>query len=195
MASLRERQKELAREAILSATAEEAAAVGSLGFSIEGVAKRAGVAHRTVYNHFESREGLIDALSQWIDTQWSERGGVIVPEELRELPEAVRANFLVFEAQSELAQVMARLDPAERVTPAQARRSRSFSQVVATEYPDLTEGQRESIAVLLRQIASVRNWYYMTRARGFSASAAGAISAWTIEQVILALDRDEFPPV
>lgn len=195
MGSLRERQKELAREAILAATAEKAAEHGSLGFSMGDVADRAGVAHRTVYNHFGSREGLIDGLSEWIDEQWAKRGGVIVPQTLQEVPGAVRTNFEVFEQESDLAQVMARLDPAERVTPAQERRSRAFSRVVAAEYPDLTREQQESVAVLLRQIASLRTWYHMTRAQGLSASAAGAIAAWTIERVIGALDRGDFPTV
>lgn len=195
MGSLRERQKILAREAIVAATAEEAGAAGSLDFSIGDVAKRAGVAHRTVYNHFGSREELIDALSEWIDHQWAEQGGVIVPQTLRELPDAVRTNFGVFEEQSDVAQVMARLDPAERMTTAQERRSRVFSDVVASEHPELSEEQQDTIAVLLRQIASVRNWYHLTRTQGLSATAAGAIAAWTIEQVIMALDRGEFPDV
>lgn len=195
MGSLRERQKNLAKEAIVAATAEEAAAVGSLEFSIGDVAKRAGVAHRTVYNHFRSREGLIDALSEWIDEQWAEQGGVIVPRSLQEVPGAVRTNFGIFEQQSHLAQVMARLDPAERVTSAQERRSEAFSDAVAAEHPELSREQQESVAVLLRQIASVRNWYYLTRAQGLGTEAAGAIAAWTIEQVINALNRGEFPDV
>lgn len=195
MGSLRERQKDLAREAIVAATAEEAAVVGSLDFSIGDVAKRAGVAHRTVYNHFGSREGLIDALSEWIDERWAGQGGIIVPHTFRELPEAVRTNFEVFEEQSHLAQVMARLDPAERITTAQERRSQAFSRVVASEYPELSPEQQESVANLLRQIASVRNWYYLTRTQSLSAKAAGAVAAWTIEQMIAALDRGEFPDV
>lgn len=193
MGSLRERQKSLAREAIVSATAEEAAAAGSLDFSIEDVAKRAGVAHRTVYNHFGSREGLIDALSEWIDERWAEHGGVIVPRTLRDVPGAVRTNFEIFEEQMHLAEVLARLDPADRVTAAQERRSQAFSDVVGSEHPELSREQQESVAALLRQIASVRNWYFLTRAQGLSAKAAGTIAAWTVEQVITALERGDSP--
>lgn len=193
MGSLRERQKNLAREAIVSATADEAAAAGSLDFSIEDVAKRAGVAHRTVYNHFGSREGLIDALSGWIDEKWAEQGGIIVPRALEELPGAVQTNFGVFEEHSSLAEVLARLDPADRVTAAQERRSQVFSEVVGSEHPELSQEQQESVAAVLRQIASVRNWYYLTRAQGLSAEAAGTIAAWAVEQVLMALDRGDFP--
>ncbi len=126
-------------------------------FSIGHVANRAGVAHRTVYNHFGSREGLIDALSEWIDDQWAGQGGVIVPGTLRELPGAVLTNFAVFEEQAHLA------------------------DVVASEHPELSPEQEESVAVLLRQIASVRNWYYLTRTQGRSGKTAGSIAAWTIE--------------
>ncbi len=193
--SLRERQKQIARETILQATADQAAEVGSFDFSIGDVAKRAGVSHRTVYNYFESREGLIDSLSEWIDAQWTGLGGVVVPESLGELPDATRSNFLVFEEQSHLVEVIARLDPVERLTPAQERRTRAFSKVVAEAYPDLTPGQLESTAVLLRQVASARNWYQMTRAHGLSTPQAAEIVAWAIERIILALDRGDFPVV
>lgn len=195
MGSLRERQKSLAREAIVSATAEEAADAGSLDFSIENVAKRAGVAHRTVYNYFGSREGLIDALSEWIDEKWAEQGGIIVPRALEELPSAVQTNFGVFEEHSNLAEVLARLDPADRVTAAQERRSQVFSKVVGSENPELSQEQQESVAAVLRQIASVRNWYYLTRVQGLSATTAGIIAAWAVEQVLMALDRGDFPDV
>lgn len=195
MGSLRERQKSLARDAIVSATAEEAAAAGSLDFSIDAVARRAGVAHRTVYNHFGSREGLIDALSEWMDAKWAEQGGIIVPGALEELPGAVRTNFGVFEEHANLAEVVARLDPADRVTAAQERRSQAFSEVVGSEHPELSREQQEAVAALLRQIASVRNWYYLTRAHDLSAKAAGTIAAWAVEQVLMALDRGDFPDV
>lgn len=193
--SLRELQKRLARETILRATADQAAEVGSFDFSIGDVAKRAGVSHRTVYNYFESRDGLIDALSEWIDTQWTALGGVVIPESLSEVPDATRSNFLVFEEQSHLVEVIARLDPVERVTSAQERRTQAFSRVVADSYPDLTPRQLQSTAVLLRQVASARNWYQMTRGHGLSTSQAAEIAAWAIERIILALDRGEFPPV
>lgn len=191
--TLRERQKRMARETILQATVDQAAEVGSFDFSIGDVAKRAGVSHRTVYNYFESRGGLIDALSDWIDAQWAALGGVVVPESLVEVPDATRSNFLIFEEQSHLVEVIARLDPVERVTSAQERRTRAFSRAVADAYPDLTPSQLESTAVLLRQLASARNWYQMTRGHGLSTSQAAEIAAWGIERIIMALDRGELP--
>lgn len=56
-------QSEKTRRAILDALAEVIVEKGGFGFSVQQVADRAGVTHRTVYNHFPSREALNDALA------------------------------------------------------------------------------------------------------------------------------------
>jgi AcrR family transcriptional regulator len=60
--TLRERQRQQARSAILSAALPRFRANGSVGTTIVGVAADAGVAERTVYNHFETKAGLLLAL-------------------------------------------------------------------------------------------------------------------------------------
>src|SRR5512145_2612333 len=38
-----------------------------IGFSVQAVADRAGVTHRTIYNHFPTREALCDDFSDYVD--------------------------------------------------------------------------------------------------------------------------------
>lgn len=58
----RQRTVEAGRERIVAATRELLEDEDGEGFSIDAVARRAGVARMTVYNQFESKAGLLEAL-------------------------------------------------------------------------------------------------------------------------------------
>jgi AcrR family transcriptional regulator len=58
----RQRTVDAGRERILTAARELLEADDAEGFSIDAVARRAGVARMTVYNQFESKAGLLEAL-------------------------------------------------------------------------------------------------------------------------------------
>lgn len=60
--SLRARFRATVTEAILDAAEELAADVGVHGTNLQAVAKRAGVAVGTIYNHFEDRNELFEEL-------------------------------------------------------------------------------------------------------------------------------------
>jgi AcrR family transcriptional regulator len=59
--SLRERKREVAADAILDAAEIELTTVG-LHVRMDAIARRAGVAVGTLYNHFADRDALLDAL-------------------------------------------------------------------------------------------------------------------------------------
>jgi AcrR family transcriptional regulator len=58
----RQRTVEAGRERIIAAARELLDDADAEGFSIDAVARRAGVARMTVYNQFESKAGLLEAL-------------------------------------------------------------------------------------------------------------------------------------
>ena len=58
----RQRSVEAGRERIVAAARELFEDDEAEGFSIDAVARRAGVARMTVYNQFESKAGLLEAL-------------------------------------------------------------------------------------------------------------------------------------
>ncbi|MDD9943862.1 MAG: TetR/AcrR family transcriptional regulator [Myxococcales bacterium] len=64
--SPRRRDPERTREAILEAAREVLAQDGKEGLSVAQVAQRAGVNRGTAYQHFETREDLIDATAAWV---------------------------------------------------------------------------------------------------------------------------------
>jgi len=53
------------RESILEAAADLLTAAGFRGVTIEAVARNAGVSRVTVYDHFEHKAGLLEALAWW----------------------------------------------------------------------------------------------------------------------------------
>jgi len=69
MAERRPRKKRnphLTREAILEAAREVLAQDGKEGLSVAQVAQRAGVNRGTAYQHFQTREQLIEATAAWV---------------------------------------------------------------------------------------------------------------------------------
>jgi AcrR family transcriptional regulator len=62
----RKRDPEGTREAILQAAGEVLAQDGKEGVSVAQVAQRAGVNRGTAYQHFQTREQLIEATASWV---------------------------------------------------------------------------------------------------------------------------------
>lgn len=62
----RKRDPEGTREAILQAAREVLAQDGKEGLSVAQVAQRAGVNRGTAYQHFQTREQLIEATAAWV---------------------------------------------------------------------------------------------------------------------------------
>ena len=61
----REESARRTRETILEAAADLLAAAGFRGVTIEAVARNAGVSRVTVYDHFQHKAGLLEALAWW----------------------------------------------------------------------------------------------------------------------------------
>src|SRR5579871_1141738 len=65
----RKRDPQGTREAILEAARQELAQDGKEGVSVAQVAQRAGVNRGTAYQHFQTREQLIEATAAWVSDQ------------------------------------------------------------------------------------------------------------------------------
>ena len=64
--SRRPRDPDRTREAILEAAGEVLAQDGKEGLSVARVAQRAGVNRGTAYQHFQTREQLVEATGEWV---------------------------------------------------------------------------------------------------------------------------------
>jgi AcrR family transcriptional regulator len=66
----REETVQQTRETIVQAAADLLTEVGLRGFTIDAVARSAGVSRVTVYDHFEHKAGLFEALAWWTYAQY-----------------------------------------------------------------------------------------------------------------------------
>src|SRR5580692_5258128 len=62
----RKRDPQSTREAILEAARQQLSQDGKEGVSVAQVAQRAGVNRGTAYQHFQTREQLIEATAAWV---------------------------------------------------------------------------------------------------------------------------------
>jgi AcrR family transcriptional regulator len=155
---LRQRQQELTRLSILGA-AEELIREGRLhNFTIQEVATRAGVSHRTVYLHFDSREALLDGLVAWAIEQTS-TDQPPYPERLRDLPawvEKVVPSLIEYlsTARALYAVLQARYD--QDVPAPSRKRDEVFERLVAQAAPNLDPNVRKASVAGLRLWVSLR---------------------------------------
>jgi AcrR family transcriptional regulator len=77
------------KPALISAALKEIAKEGPDGFSLRGVARRAGVSAPAVYNHFESKEDLLSAVA----AECSERVGAAIAEAHASAPDHPLEQF------------------------------------------------------------------------------------------------------
>jgi AcrR family transcriptional regulator len=191
-AGLRERQKALARDTILSAAADQIAEVGLIEFSIPDIARRAGVSQRTVYNYFANRRELIESLNDWINERLLERGGYNSVDSLDLLPTAVEANFLLFSEMGDLTRAFAKADDSayEAVADDRSQRTAVFVNLAEEEFPGLPRERARAIGALLRSLCGSKNWYQLTNSLGLEPEEAASVTAWAAGALIEAARKE-----
>lgn len=200
MASLRDKQKALARAEILRATADLVTERSHLDFSVAEVAKAAGVSLRTVYNHFEDREALLNALAEQWDEEIRRRGGPQAPAmtSLDDIVDAVQVMFMINAELPGLADAFAKLEVsrAQDVDPTRPARTQAFVDLGQADLPHLNPTIARNVALLLRHIVSQRSWWSLTADYGLTDEDAGRITAWAVRTLVdAARDGVTLPPV
>jgi AcrR family transcriptional regulator len=89
----KKRDPQRTREAILEAAREVLAQDGKEGLSVSQVAQRAGVNRGTAYQHFQTREQLIEATAAWVSSELYRAvfGNPVVVEQGQEMETIVEA--------------------------------------------------------------------------------------------------------
>lgn len=193
--TLRERQRALARDAIVKALVEHVGEHGSFEVSVGEIARRAGVSLRTVYNHFPSRSELVDAVSDWCDEQIRARGGMSEPGDLDGLPAAIARNFARFEELAGIAGALARVEALGQQPASRIGRTAAFEAALAARHPEAEPRRITAAAAAIRQLASVRGWHRLTREHGLSLAEATATATWATGLAVAALERGDWPEV
>ena len=193
---LREKQMVETRRAILEAVSVEIAESGLTGFSIQGVADRAGVTHRTVYNHFPTREALNDAFAEHVEAVLGEHGvanaerGVGVkdlPRLARRLPALVGADAANLEAYVMMTIATAK---AARVF---RDRSKKMERLINEELGPLDPGVAKLVTTAVRMFISSAGWFLLKKHHGLTPAEAARVSEWAVKALLDAARSGDLP--
>jgi AcrR family transcriptional regulator len=191
-----QRHLDTTRRAILDALAHVIVESTGFGFSVQQVASRAGVTHRTVYNHFPTREALSDALAEYTEERLSRLGP---PPETTlpsfwDIADAIDPFYrgLATEevhARAYVMLMMANRRPA-RIMSARTRRAQEFIAQNANIPAGL--GAAELTAVV-RLFLSTMGWHTLTEHLGLSVEQAAAAATWATRTLVDAIPRRAEP--
>jgi AcrR family transcriptional regulator len=172
--SVRDEAKEATRARILDALVRVVIDDGVHAFSVATVAERAGISHRTVYRHFASREELLEALSDAIDS-----AGPPEAAEARSKPliDHARAGasglFGALESMRDRAAAEFIIGVALRHnTRGKQQRWAQVQAEMRANFPALSSEEQLASAAVLRALLSSNSWFHLCVQLGVPADVA-----------------------
>lgn len=176
------------RTAIVEALTEILVASDDGGFSVQEVADRAGVTHRTVYNHFPTREALLDALMEHRERGVADGSSSPLDEvglSLAAFPSLVRRLYELSGAHETEARAIARLIASSRRhgAPTQAR-TRQFEQLFADEIDGLSPEVARRLTAAVRLFGTQLGWHLLTEHFALDNDTARDTAEWAVRVLI-----------
>jgi len=189
----KQKQRVRTRNAILDALADVVAESGGLGFSIQQVANRAGVTHRTVYNHFPTREALRDGLAKRVEELLAATGRPqpdAGPLSLATFAPMVGDAYAMFESCAPAVRAYVILMLASR-GPAQVamRRTETIRKVIKKGLPVNAQLPAVEVTAAVRLFLSSIGWHVLTEHLGLSPAKAAATAKWATQALLDAASR------
>jgi AcrR family transcriptional regulator len=175
------------RRAILEALVDVIMEKDGIGFSVQAVADRAGVTHRTIYNHFPTRQALCDAFSDYVDELLAASSGA--PEEptwsLASIPLLVEGLYRTLALRDRHARAYVMLMIGNR-RPMSAWRKRSLmaEKLIAREQSGRIPLTPRQVTAVIRLFVSTLGWHLLTEQCGLSTDEAAAASAWATRTLL-----------
>ena len=181
------------RRAILEAMVDVIMETDAIGFSVQAVADRAGVTHRTIYNHFPTREALCDAFSDYVDELLAESSGAAAEPawSLASLPQLVEGLYRTLALRDRHARAYVMLMIGNR-RPMTAWRKRSLmaEKLIAREQSGQIPLTPRQVTAVIRMFVSTMGWHLLTEQCGLSTDEAAAASAWATRTLLdAAIDK------
>lgn len=179
------------RERILRALVEVVLEGGLSDFSVQGVADRCGVSHRTVYRHFPTRESMLDGLVEQMSAVMEAAGGVAQVVDIDDLAGAVGVNFGLFTDHAALAEAAVRFSVGT-ATENRDRRRRTDAVSVAVGQLGLDGADARLVTGVLRLLSSSRSWLLLREA-GLDPDDTAVAAGWAIEVLVDAVRSGRAP--
>jgi AcrR family transcriptional regulator len=190
----KQKQRVRTRNAILDALADVIAEAGGLEFSIQQVADRAGVTHRTVYNHFPTREALRDGLAERVEELLGATGrrrpDAGTPS-LESLAPMVAESYALFESCAPAVRASVILTLASRgPTQLAKRRTDAFRKIVRQGLSANAPVPADEATAAVRMFLSTIGWHVLTEHLGLSPTKAAATAEWAIRVLLDSAARE-----
>jgi AcrR family transcriptional regulator len=182
------------RDLILSTFARMVVNDGLRDVSIQQVADRAGITHRTIYRHFATRQELIDQLAVWLNERGRSLGEVAVPAHAEDIPAAIIQNARVFDQEADLIKALVLVTwESGMISRLQAQRTDEFEKALAPLTAHLGEDQARAVVALIRYLASSRTWLTIREEFDLTGEQSAPVVAWAVQMMLDAL-RDQARP-
>lgn len=178
------------RRRILDALVEVIREDGIHGFSMENVAAKAGVTHRTVYRHFASREELLEGLSGSIDEIAGPGVAFEMPTTMEGLADVIEPAYRVFGKHRDRLEAAVITSIAMRfVSSSRRQRMALLRDYVEKAYPHLDAKELEEAIAMTNVVASSMTWFYLTTEQRLANDRAARAVAWTLRLISTDLAR------
>ena len=143
--------------------------------------------HRTIYNHFPTREALCDAFSDYVDELLAESTGAAAEPtwSLASLPQLVEGLYRTLALRDRHARAYVMLMIGNR-RPMTAWRNRSLmaEKLIAREQSGQVPLTPRQVTAVVRMFASTMGWHLLTEQCGLSTDEAAAASAWATRTLV-----------
>lgn len=180
---LRDQQAEATRTRILEALVRTMAD-GVAGLSIPAVAREAGVSIPTVYRHFGSKKGLVEALGPFVVA----KGGLMpekLPETVAEFESMARQMFRNLAGMDLTLRAAMASELGQQVRQAtMPMRLGIIRGVFGRLAPDLPEGDRDRLANLAMILVSTPSFRAYKDYLGLGPDASAELVTWAIATLI-----------
>jgi len=186
---LRDRLRARTRFEIINAYADLSLERGFNNFSMQDIADRVGISHRTLYRYFDNREAIVDGLNREI----AERVYAPGDDRARGIGEALRHNYRVFgEYRKPMLVCALMVEAGMLAAPGRAARDEYVRQLVEDRGSNLDATGRRQLVGLLRLVGSSIAWARLTSDEiGLTDDEAGAASAWAFGALVDAAQKQE----
>jgi AcrR family transcriptional regulator len=154
--------------------------------TMRSVAARAGVGERTIYRYFESREVLGLAIADHMSPKLS----VPLCESVAELERYVVALFDTFERHRALTVATVTSPWSQRyLSVSRATNLRALVVLLASGFPDASDGEVEAAAAAVRTIVSGAGWAYQRESCDLPAAVVTQNAVWLVRVVLERLEH------
>lgn len=186
----RQQAKADTREKIVQAVVRVVLDDGIHAFTVQNVANKAGVSHRTVYRHFTTREELLDGLAESLERFVAGSPVPTTPETIEHVTAALGPSYLAMGEMRDAVRAYVITSLALNwQDDARRKRTLAFGKSIAAAFPHLPAREQREAAALIRHLASTRSWYALTVEDALDDAAAARASDWAVRTLFDDLGR------